>query len=171
MKYRTYVQYLIFGLSISATSVNAGSSLNFILEGQLSSTFQPSVELPTNSEAATCMQCHNGTNAEAIIIKDAETAMSFTSHGSTNHPVGMFYNTYVRRSPDDYVAATSLDPRIKLENGQVTCVSCHETKQTLLQKDVASLKERNSTINACSSKKTLTTGPGRTRLCLSCHTI
>lgn len=168
MKYRTYGQYLIFGLSISAASVNAGSSRNVTLEGV---TSQPSVELPVNSEVAVCMQCHNGSNAEAIIIKHAETAMTFTSHGNTNHPIGMFYNTYARKSPADYVAAARLDPRIKLENGQVTCVSCHETKQTLLHKDVASLKKRNVTINACSSKKTLTTGPSRTRLCLSCHTI
>lgn len=173
MKIRwTHFQYLtirIFGLLIVSSSVNAGSFQDFILDEGLSNAAQHSAQIPTNSKSASCMQCHDGSNAKSVSIKHADTAMTFTSHGSSNHPVGMFYDSYARKSPASYVAPARLDSRIKLENGQVTCVSCHETKSH--KAEVVALNEQKNAVENCSSTKTLTTGSSRTRLCMSCHAM
>ena len=162
----------IFGLIIISTSANAGSFRDFILDEGRSDSFLLAVQIPANSKSASCMQCHDGSKAKNVGLKHADTAMMFTNHGSSNHPVGMPYNNYARKSPASYVALASLDSRIKLENGQVTCVSCHETKQSSLHKlNIVSLKKSDGTINTCSSTKELTTGPGQTRLCMSCHAM
>ena len=167
-----YLTICIFGLIIISTSVNAGSFRDFILDEGLSNATQRSVQIPANSKSASCMQCHDGSKAKNVGLKHADAAMRFTSHGSSNHPVGMPYDIYARKNPASYVALARLDSRIKLENGQVTCVSCHETKQSSLHKlDIVSLKEKDGTINTCSSTKELTTGPGQTRLCMSCHAM
>ena len=115
------------------------------------------------------MQCHDGSKAKSIGIKHADTVMTFTSHGSSNHPVGMSYARYARKSPASYVPPARLDSRIKLENGQVTCVSCHETK--LHETVVAMQSEQNIAVEKCSSTKSLTTGSNQTRLCMSCHAM
>ncbi len=174
MKYHyTYFQYLAIcvpGLLIASTSVNAGSFRDFILDEGSPTTAQQFVKIPGNSKLASCLQCHDGSNAKDVKIKHADTAMRFTSHGSSNHPIGMSYDSYARRSPASYVDPAKLDSRIKLENGQVTCISCHEVKQANSRNvDVALVNNLNVMTNTCTSTKTLTTGPNQTRLCLSCH--
>jgi hypothetical protein len=155
-------------LSIS-TLVNAGTFKDFILDEALPDASQSSVQLPANSQSASCMQCHDGSRAKSVSIKHADTAMAFTSHGSSNHPVGMYYASYVQRSPASYVAAARLDSRIKLENGQVTCISCHQTKSHNIE--VTMLEENKPVIEKCSSTKVLTTGSNQTHLCMSCHAM
>ena len=162
-----YMTIYISGLLILSFSANAGSFKDFILDEGLT-TPRHLAQIPANSKSASCMQCHDGNNAKSVSIKHAETAMTFTSHGSSNHPVGMDYESYVRKSPASYVAPARLDSRIKLENGQVTCVSCHETR--LHEVDVV-MNEQNITVENCSSTKTLTTGSSQTRLCMSCHAM
>ncbi len=149
----------VFGLLIIFTSANAGSS----------NIAQPPAQIPFNSKSESCLQCHDGSIATNISIKHADTAMRFTNHGSSNHPVGMFYGSYARKDPSSYVAPARLDSRIKLENGQVTCISCHETN--LHSSEVVVMNEQQAPLEKCTSTKGLTTGPGRTRLCLSCHVI
>ena len=164
-----YFTTCVFGLLIVSTSVNAGSFQDFILDEGLSSTAQRTAQIPANSQSAACMQCHDGSNGKSIGIKHADTAMIFTSHGSSNHPVGMSYDSYARKSPASYVASARLDSRIKLENGQVTCISCHETKSHTTE--VVVLNEQKAEIENCSSTKGLTTGSNQTHLCMSCHAM
>jgi len=164
-----YLTICIFGLLIVATSANAGSFKDFILDEGLSNAGQRSVQIPANSKSASCMQCHDGSSAKSVGLKHADTAMRFTSHGSSNHPVGMSYDSYARKSPASYVAPARLDSRIKLENGQVTCVSCHETKSH--KAEVVVLNEQKNAVESCASTKMLTTGSSRTRLCMSCHAM
>ena len=164
-----YFAVIMFGLLFVATSANAGSFKDFILDEGLYSTAQRSVQIPANSQSASCMQCHDGSNGKNIGVKHADTAMTFSSHGSSNHPVGMSYDTYVRKSPASYVAPARLDSRIKLENGQVTCVSCHETKSH--KAEIVALNEQKNVVESCASTKTLTTGSSRTQLCMSCHAM
>ena len=159
----------IFALIIISTPVNAGSFRDFILDEGLYASSRLSVQIPANSKSAACMQCHDGSKAKNIGIKHADTVMIFTSHGSSNHPVGMSYARYAQKSPASYIAPARLDSRIKLENGQVTCVSCHETKSH--QTDVAMQSEQNISGERCSSTKSLTTGSSQTRLCMSCHAM
>lgn len=159
----------VFGLFIISTSANAGNFRDFILDEGLSSAPQPSVEIPSNSQSVACMQCHDGSDAKDISIKHADTAMRFTSHGSSNHPVGMKYSSYARKDPTSYVSSARLDSRVKLENGQVTCISCHKTN--LHNSEVAMKSEPQARVEKCTSTKALTTGPSQTRLCMSCHVI
>ena len=154
---------------IFSTQVNAGSFRDYILDEGLSGKAQLTLQIPINSKSASCMQCHNGSTAKNIGIKHAESAVTFSSHGSSNHPVGMFYDSYARKNPASFVAPASLDSRIKLEQGQVTCISCHETKSH--NTEVALVNELKSTIEKCSSTKKLTTGSSQTRLCMSCHAM
>ena len=159
----------VLGLLSISTFANAGSFQDFILDEGVSNTTQYAVQIPANTKSASCMQCHNGSSAKSVSIKHADTAMVFSSHGSSNHPVGMFYAGYAQRSPASYVAAASLDSRIKLENGQVTCVSCHQTKSH--NTEVTMLNEQKQVFDKCDSTKALTTGSSQTRLCMSCHAM
>ena len=159
----------VLGLLSISTLANAGSFQDFILDEGVSNDAQYAVQIPKNSKSASCMQCHNGSSAKSVSIKHAETAMIFSSHGSSNHPVGMFYAGYAQRSPASYVAAANLDSRIKLENGQVTCVSCHQTKSH--NTEVTMLDEQKQVLEKCDSTKALTTGSSQTRLCMSCHAM
>ena len=159
----------VLGLLSISTLVNAGSFQDFILDEGVSNAVQSVVQIPVNSQSASCMQCHNGSSAKSVSVKHADTAMTFSSHGSSNHPVGMFYASYAQRSPTSYVAAASLDSRIKLENGQVTCISCHQTKSH--NTEITMLDEQKKVIEKCDSTKVLTTGSSQTRLCMSCHAM
>ena len=159
----------IFALIIISTSANAGSFRDFILDDGLSDSSRFSAQVPANSKSSTCMQCHDGSKAKSIGIKHADTVMTFTSHGSSNHPVGMSYARYARKSPASYIAPARLDSRIQLENGQVTCVSCHETQSH--QTVVALQGEQKISVEKCSSTKNLTTGSSQTSLCMSCHAM
>lgn len=159
----------VFALVIISTSANAGSFRDFIQDDGLSDSSRFSAQVPANSKSSACMQCHDGSKAKSIGIKHADSVMTFTSHGSSNHPVGMSYARYARKSPASYIAPARLDSRIKLESGQVTCVSCHETK--LHETVVAMQSEQNIAVEKCSSTKNLTTGSNQTRLCMSCHAM
>jgi len=167
--YFKHISLSVMGLFLFSSPANAGSFKDFILDEGLVSSIQRSAQIPANSTSAACMQCHDGSSAKSVGLKHADSAMRFTSHGSSNHPVGMLYENYARKSPASYVAAARLDSRIKLENGQVTCVSCHETKSH--NADVVALNEQKNEVESCASTKTLTTGSSQTRLCMSCHAM
>ena len=164
-----YIILSVFSFLIISTSANAGSFRDFILDEGLSAATLNSVLIPANSKSASCMQCHDGSRAKSVGLKHADSAMKFTSHGSSNHPVGMSYDSYARKSPASYVPRSRLDSRIKLENGQVTCISCHKTKSH--KTEVVALNEQINAVEKCDSSKTLTTGISRTRLCMSCHAM
>lgn len=159
---------IVIGSLVFSTLANAGSFRDFILDEGLSDITR-SVQIPANSKSASCMQCHDGSSAKNVGLKHADTAIRFTSHGSSNHPVGMSYDSYARKNPASYIAPSRLDSRIKLEDGQVTCVSCHEIKSH--KAEVVVLNEQKNAVESCSSTKTLTTGSSRTRLCMSCHAM
>jgi hypothetical protein len=120
------------------------------------------------------MACHDGSEGTAIALKQAESAMRYNGIHNVDHPVGMDYASYAYRYPVEYVAPEQLDRRIVLEDGQVTCLSCHETKTTE-QIEQEYLIEVNHTVSrldaeqSCSATDRLTTGTHQTTLCLSCH--
>jgi hypothetical protein len=122
------------------------------------------------------MACHDGSVGRRISLKRAEAEMRFLPHASAGHPVGMRYARYASKDPGLYVPLEQLDQRIILEDGEVTCLSCHETKFHAH----ASLPPRiagNIAIDSidrhrvCTATDRLTTGANRMTLCLSCHTI
>ncbi|MCW8923169.1 MAG: hypothetical protein OQK69_06015 [Gammaproteobacteria bacterium] len=115
-----------------------------------------------------CMQCHDGSAAKEIVLKDADAPLQISGHKNVNHPVGLDYRRYANESPMTYVRIENLDARIQLENGNVTCITCHEIKQEMLGQatDLAELPEQ-----ACASTGELTIGLGRGGLCVSCHAM
>jgi hypothetical protein len=120
------------------------------------------------------MACHDGSGGSTIALKDAESAMRYNGNHNVDHPVGMDYAGYARRYPVEYVAPERLDRRIVLEAGQVTCLSCHETKtpEQIEQGNLMAVDHTVADLDAkqsCSATDRLTTGTHRTTLCLSCH--
>jgi len=100
-----------------------------------------------------CLYCHDG---------------SITSKVST-HPVGIYYEDYVRRHPGDYRSVDYRGPGgIPLVNGKVSCISCHRLKQDLAQSAAADsvlVAEQD----VCSASKQLNSGVGERGLCVACH--
>ena len=102
--------------------------------------------------------------------------MRLLPHASTGHPVGMRYASYASKDPGLYVALEQLDERIILEDGEVTCLSCHATKSQA-HASVPPTAAGKNTIDSigrhqvCTATDRLTTGANRITLCLSCHTI
>ena len=97
-----------------------------------------------------CLGCHDGTMAKAVNhrISDGDThrvKSIETIKGS--HPIGMDYNAFARSK--EYVPSNTLAADIKLINGKVGCVSCHN------------LLGRND--------KYLAVDNTRSGLCFSCH--
>jgi len=99
-----------------------------------------------------CLHCHDG---------------SITSKVSS-HPVGIYYDDYVRQHPNDYRSIAYQGSGIPLVNGKVSCISCHQLKQAPAQ-----FATNGSMLPAgqdvCASTKQLNTGFGNRGLCLACH--
>ncbi len=125
------------------------------------------VELSAPSDqAAACMQCHDGTAAQAVTAQNSDMPAHLRRDSGDNHPVGMDYARFADQNPDTYVALSALDQRIKLENGAVTCVSCHQVKTSATANTA---QTESNTASGCTSSKSLTTGANQGRLCMSCH--
>lgn len=120
-----------------------------------------------------CTQCHDGSRAAHIAVKDAEMPLQYSSSGvQINHPIGMDYDYYAARKNGSYKPRHSLDPNIILIDGRVTCVSCHRLKGTARSDTLfewRGIKTVTSVANNCSASKRLTVGPRQTDLCLACH--
>lgn len=111
-----------------------------------------------------CMQCHDGSSAKVIVLKDADTPMQIIGHRNANHPVGLVYREYAISKPGSYVSPEDLDERIVLENGNVGCISCHESRLSEDRSVQASINEQT-----CQSTGALTVGERQSDLCFSCH--
>ncbi len=158
-------------------SVSAGNFKEWLL-GSGAKAPEP-VQLDVSS--AQCMKCHNSKDSGHITVKHADSPMQFTASGlQTNHPVGMHYGNYALNQPASFRSRATLNPKIMLAGGRVTCISCHEQKE----KDVSTANAARtygnvlaasggslSGLDMCTSKKTLTVGPKTSDLCMSCHTM
>ncbi len=99
-----------------------------------------------------CLGCHDGVNAS-----DAGT--SGRTHGTArywdqrrNHPVGVPYPTSGQhRSGSSYTPAALIPDHVRLPNGQVGCVSCHDLYAQ--RDDLLTMSNRGSA------------------LCLTCHAM
>jgi hypothetical protein len=166
---------------LSVTSLGLAKGLTdkfraYILQPNLAS---PSVaterRFPQPLGSHHCMQCHDGSGGKPISLKHAESKMRFVGRHNVDHPVGMNYASYAYDNPAVFVAPALLDKRIILENGEVTCLACHETKASsrpepsLLK--VTGRHDSSSDADACTATNRLTTGTNQTTLCLSCHDI
>lgn len=74
-----------------------------------------------------CMGCHDGVNAtEFRNTMPGQTGARSVGDRSRNHPVGVAYPRGRRRGAGTRLRSVSLVPaRVRLPNGKVSCVSCH----------------------------------------------
>ena len=91
-----------------------------------------------------CLACHDGTVAREAFSVTGSAAKPAPS-GGRGHPVDVPYPTW----NDHFRPAASLDPRLVLSDGCVSCVTCHG--------------------GADPAKKRLSVPNDRSALCLCCH--
>lgn len=91
-----------------------------------------------------CLSCHDGTVAAFTSAHLLGSAIG----GNLNapHPVGVDYRAAYLRNPDSYIEPM-MNPKIILEEGKVSCVSCHSVH------DLANV----------------TAGSVRHEVCIECH--
>lgn len=101
--------------------------------------------------SAECLSCHDGSIGKLSVIGVGNWSHSsdFMEYDSGTHPIGVSYRDAFRRDPNGFRPPSMLDERIRLVNGQVSCISCHNLYAETPMKLVMSNK--------------------RSRLCLECH--
>ena len=165
----TFVLFLCSfqGLAIAGDFANAFK--DFILGSDVQASTRDAL-LVNSTRSERCMQCHDGSSAKAIVLKDADAPLHISGYRNVNHPVGLNYSQYASNSPVSYVRPENLDARIQLENGDVTCVSCHESRETN-EFQAQSFAFADEQEQVCDATGSLTVGPRKTDLCMSCHSM
>jgi len=104
-----------------------------------------------DESSAACLTCHDGSLAPDEGIPDLESGVWHHDgySGGTSHPLGVDYRAAKNRKPRGYREMTQLPDVIKLPDGKVECVSCHN------------LYSHNQHLLAISNQGS--------RLCLTCH--
>lgn len=77
------------------------------------------------SASAYCLSCHDGAVAPAVGIS-LQPSQHSAAAGAENHPIDVAY-------PDlrpGFRTRADLDPRLMLDNGRVTCKTCHASGGT-----------------------------------------
>lgn len=106
-----------------------------------------------DAESRRCMECHDGVSAKEFNNSTPwNRGDSYLGDKKRDHPVGV---PYPRRRPDGYDStfrqAALLPKQMRLPEGKVSCVSCHDLYAT----------ERNL----------LSVPIEESRLCLTCHAM
>ena len=118
--------------------------------------FKPRYHITDNTRAvdsvsAECLSCHDGSVARLSVIGVGSWshAEGFTNSDTGTHPIGVDYEDVYMNSPGEFRPPSMLDSRIKLVDGKVGCVSCHNLYSDTPMKLVMSNRQ--------------------SRLCLECH--
>lgn len=104
-----------------------------------------------DESSAACLTCHDGSLAPDEGIPDLEPGIWRHGGGysSSSHPLGVDYREAMIRKRRDYREISTLPDVVKLPDGKVECVSCHN------------LYSHNKHLLAISNEGS--------RLCLTCH--
>jgi hypothetical protein len=143
---------------------------DFVLGPEVQAATASAVQFPAGSGASACMQCHDGSAAIQVHLKPADTPMQYRGQFIVGHPVGMNYSRYAMKNPDAYTSPVALDKRVVLEEGAVTCLSCHRAKSQTPTAQHSSEFDQ-ATNGACNVATGYTTGASQTGLCMACHTM
>jgi mono/diheme cytochrome c family protein len=119
--------------------------------------------------ARSCLACHDGARATHIAVRAAGSPLEIRGSKTLNHPVGMPYDRSVMKDPQGYKPRAALPPAIRLVDGQVSCVSCHQTRTDLTLAATADARVELANPSVCTATKELTMGRRDRDLCLACH--
>ncbi|MCK5056725.1 MAG: hypothetical protein KAT34_08720 [Candidatus Aminicenantes bacterium] len=106
---------------------------------------------PEKKSTAYCLSCHDGVTAVDIHMTPGVSDQSKPKGLGLSHPVEINYENVYLKKRGTYNPPELLDPRIKLDKNNITCLSCHD---------------ENS-----SHKNHLVMENYRSRLCFSCHNL
>lgn len=80
-----------------------------------------------------CLGCHDGTIARDVLVRDVTLPFTHAGAGSVwererraGHPIGSDYGRLASDRRARLRRPAFLDPAIKLEDGRVGCLSCHD---------------------------------------------
>jgi formate-dependent nitrite reductase cytochrome c552 subunit len=164
---------IIVGLLFAMQAFAEGFSAKFqkFVLGTEIDAYLVDAEKPELDEVAmACLNCHDGTNAILIIAKSANTPMQFSGRQTINHPVGMRYADYAQKISTTLRPKESLDEKIKLVNGRVSCISCHMLREDTADGGVK-IYAASTVLDRCTAGSGLTMGSRQTDLCMGCHDI
>ncbi len=97
-----------------------------------------------------CMSCHNGVIASSG-GDEVSVVWNHTTGIGLSHPIGVNYELVYQKDPERYYPPSALPPEIRLINGKVECLTCHDHYSKIRGKLVMSNR--------------------KSRLCLSCHNL
>ena len=117
-------------------------------------------------ESAICLSCHDGVTASDSPIGRRPAHGKGLSSPGANHPIGVSYSRVSLRNQREYVPEAALDPAIRLVDGVVSCVSCHERKSGA---DTGAVGMDAPSSSSCTASKRLVLHNARSRLCAACH--
>jgi len=165
---RTVLLVLLPLLSFEpAFAAGVGEAFRSFIVGAGSQTAIRAPGLDASSQA--CLSCHDGSRASHVTIRSAGSPLQIRGSQTLNHPVGMVYDQSATRRPQDYRPRASLPPNIRLVNGQVSCVSCHATRNDLTLASAGDELPTLASTSTCTATRQLTTGRRDRDLCLACH--
>ena len=162
---------LILSLSISATpSAQAASFAEHFRDFIVGAEAQTHSRAPgLDTSAQGCLQCHDGSRAAHVTVRASGSPLQIRGSQTLNHPVGMVYERAVMKDPQGYKSRAALHPNVRLVEGQVSCVSCHQTRTDLTLAAAADMPIELASPSTCTATKELTVGRRDRDLCMACH--
>lgn len=161
---------LITAIIFFSTTAHAGgigdSFRNFVLGNEVQAKSGAS-GLDTSARA--CLQCHDGSRATHVTARSAGGPLEIRGSQTLNHPIGMVYDQTVMKDPQGYKSRAALHPNIRLVEGQVSCISCHQTRTDRTVAAAGDVHLELTNTSTCTATKQLAVGRGDRDLCMACH--
>lgn len=165
------VLILVFAGSTPALATSLAEHFQaFVLGAQAQAQPREARDLRHDAIAQGCLQCHDGSRASHVPVRNAGTPMPMRGSQTLNHPVGMAYDQSVSKDPHGYRPRAALHPDIPLVDGRVTCISCHQIKTRAAPAPAMQAHlDQGRDDTTCTATKELTVGQRDKDLCLACH--
>jgi predicted CXXCH cytochrome family protein len=109
----------------------------------------------SNTDSYTCLGCHDGVLAKNVTSPYQDLAVSLgplspVGYGNhqANHPIGMDYAASFLKQRGALRPMAALPPSVRLEDGRVGCISCHNSS-SLLPAKLAMSNKGSALCSAC----------------------
>ncbi len=161
---------LLFGSSTPALATSLAEHFQtFVLGAQAQARPLETRAMQLDAIAQGCLQCHDGSRASHVSARNAGSHMPMSGSRTLNHPVGMAYDLSLSKDPHGYRPRAALHPAIRLVDGQVTCISCHQIKSSAAPAPDLQAHLDQGQDPTCTATGKLTVGQRDKELCLACH--